>query len=166
MNLVNIPVTMDALLALWAVRIADNEAASQTILRLVEREKSRKVTITSTFPSASPVHGKFQYEILGVKRRAKSSVEAYLDILMTFARLEPKFPEELSIVAKGRTRNHIARSPAEVYPERLDLSRKARQFASGWYAGINIADREKTRILRLACSILRLRFGTDVRFGA
>jgi hypothetical protein len=164
MNLVNISVTMDALLALWTMRGDDNETTSQTILRLAGLEKPETATAARILPPSSLAAGKFSYEILGDKRRAKSSVDAYLDILVTLSRLEPKLPERLSLVARANTRNHIARSPAEVYPTRSDLGRKAREFASGWYAGINLANREKTRILRLACSILRLQFGRDIVF--
>lgn len=149
-----------------ALRHGDNKTASQTIPRLAEREKlgATATATASPWPSILSATGKFPYEILGDKRRAKSSVDAYLDILTTLSRLEPNLPESLSLVARANTRNHIARSPNEVYPKRPDLGRKAREFASSWYAGTNLADREKVRILRLACAVLKLQYGNDIVF--
>jgi hypothetical protein len=74
-------------------------------------------------------------------------------------------PERLSRVAPTNTRNHIARSAAEVYPGRLDLAMKSHEFAPGWYAGVNISNDEKRRLLRLACICLELQFGKDVVLG-
>lgn len=166
MNLVNIPVTMDALQALLALRKDDNEPASQTIIRLAGREGSMAATSTIGLPPAPPATGKFHYQILGEKRCTRSAVDAYLDILATLSSLESMLPERLSLIARGNSRNHIAPSPAEVYPARPDLAKSARKIAPGWYAGINISNRDKIRILRLACSVLKLHFGKDVVFEA
>lgn len=164
MNLVNISLTMDALQALWALRKDDNEPASQTIIRLASREGLMATISIIGTPPASPANEKFHYQILGEKRHTRSAVDAYLDILTILSSLEPMLPERLSLIAKGNSRNHIAPSPAEVYPARPDLAKNARKIAPGWYAGINISNRDKMRILRLACGILRLRFGKDVIF--
>lgn len=164
MNLVNISLTMYPLQALWALRKDDNEPASQTIIRLAGREGSMAAASIIGSPPAPPATGKFHYQILGEKRCTKSAVDAYLDILATLSSLEPMLPERLSLIARGNSRNHIAPSPAEVYPARPDLAKSTRKIAPGWYAGINISNRDKMRILRLACSNLCLRFGTDVIF--
>lgn len=164
MNTVNVSVTMDELVVLWKLRHGDTDTASQAILRSEVREIPVKMATTRISSPAVPTSGKFQYRILGELRRAKSSIVAFLDILATLSSLEPNLPERLSLVAPASTRNHIARSPADVYPRRPDLGRKAREIAPSWYAGINIADREKRRILKLACDILRLQFGRDIVF--
>lgn len=168
MNLVNIPISMDALQALWALRKDDNEAASQTILRLAGCQTSSETASSAALPpvAAPNATGKFQYEILGDRRSTGSAIDAYLDILATLAALEPTLPEKLSVVARGNSRNHIAPTPGGVYPERPDLAESARQFAPGWYAGTNICNRDKLRILRLACGVLGLDFGADIVFGA
>ncbi len=165
MNLVTVPLTMDALLALWAMRSGDAENVSQTILRMSNREQPPKAAPIVTKPQIANLRGKFQYEIFGVKRQARSAVDAFIDILTTLSKCESSLPHSLSLVAPANSRNHIARTKAEVYPGRPDLGKNAREFYLGWFAGINIADREKIRILRLACDILRLKFGKDIVFG-
>jgi len=164
MNIVNIPVTMDELVALWKLRHGEIDTVIRTISRPTARPVIEKTATTRASPPVALAVGKFQYKILGEQRSAKSSVAAFFDVLTTLSSLEPSLPARLSLVAPANTRNHIARSPAEVYPERPDLGRKSREFAPGWYAGINIADREKQRILRLACGILGLQFGKDIVF--
>lgn len=68
MNVVTIPLTMDALLALWAMRTGDEKSASQTILRMTAGDQQfKEQEIVATFP-ASAGTGKFPYEILGEKR--------------------------------------------------------------------------------------------------
>src|SRR4051812_1861393 len=121
MNEVTISLTMDALLALWKIRDGDDKTASQTILRIAGREQL-KPPIPASASAATLPAAKFTYEILGEKRHAKSSIDAYLDVLTTLSTLEPQLPDLLSRAAKANTRNHIARTCSEVYPNRPDLS--------------------------------------------
>ena len=165
MNLVNVSLTMNALLALWAMRTGDGESVSQAILRVTDRSKPPAVEPIPSMPKAVSQTGKFSYEIMGEKRQARSAVDAFIDILTTLSKCESSLPHSLSLIAPANSRNHIARTKAEVYPRRPDLGKNAREFYPGWFAGINIADREKIRILRLACSLLRLRFEKGIIFG-
>jgi hypothetical protein len=101
------------------------------------------------------------YSILTETRTMPTANAALIDILTTLARRDPtKIPTLAAAVQTGR-RNHIARSVEEVYPERPDLAR-AEEFSPGWFVGLNIANREKMRILRAACSAFGLRFGKDL----
>jgi predicted type IV restriction endonuclease len=69
--------------------------------------------------------------------------------------------EDVAAAVRGKSRNHIARTPAEIYPARPDLARAA-EIAPGWMVGLNIANREKMRIIREACKATGLQFGSDV----
>ena len=164
MNLINISVTPDELAALWNLRHSETGPHFQPQPRLVSNFVPEKIDVKVTSPLASPNQCKLPYQVLGEKRSAKNAVGAFVDILKVLANLEPTFAEQLSRQAPANTRNHVARSPSEVYPKRPDLGKNAREFAPGWYVGINIADREKCRILRLACNIFGLRFGHDIIF--
>ena len=165
MNHVTVPFTMDALLALWAVRNGDEMDASQTILRLADCAAQIEDNEVASKPDTVIGRGKFLYEIMRVKRRAKFAVDAFVDIMSTLSQCEPSLPHTLSLVAPSNSRNHIARSKAEVYPRRPDLSKNAREFYPGWFVGINISNPEKRKILRLTCNILKLEFGKDIKFG-
>lgn len=164
MNLINISVTTNELVALWNLRHSESGPFFQAPSRLVSNIVPDKTEVKTTFPLMPPSQGKFHYQVFGEKRSAKNALDAFVDILKVFAAFEPTFAEQLSLLAPSTSRNHVARSPSEVYPKRPDLGENARAFATGWYVGINIADREKRRILRLACDIYRLQFGKDIIF--
>ena len=85
-----------------------------------------------------------------------------INILSTLAQYDDHFYPNLAEKVRGRTRNHVARSPAEVYPGRPDLTCYVRQIGPGWLIGSNIANREKVKILRSACEVVGLDFGRDI----
>jgi len=165
MNLVTISVTTGELVALWNLRHNDADTTKPKILPATTHSvSSSPLTENETRPAPLSL-GKVHYEVLGERRHAKDSITAFTDILTIFSNLVPGFPERLLLVVPGNSRNHIARSPAGVYPERPDLAKSARRFAPGWYVGSNISGQAKERILRLACEVLGLEFGKDVIFG-
>jgi hypothetical protein len=84
-----------------------------------------------------------------------------VEILTKIAQLHPDKMESIAEAVRGRSRNHIARTPAEIYPDRPDLARAA-EIAPDWMVGLNIANREKMRIIREACRVIGLEFGADV----
>ena len=86
-----------------------------------------------------------------------------VDILRTLSELNSSFLPRLAPLVQGRTRNHVARSPALVYPRRPDLGKAAREIIPGWYLGPNLANREKLEIIQVACSLAGLVFGTDLK---
>ncbi|MGF0540394.1 hypothetical protein ACQQ2Q_20560 [Agrobacterium sp. ES01] len=102
------------------------------------------------------------FELFGNAQSAPNAAAALVEILQAIARRFPNSMEAIAETAKGRSRNHIARSPAEIYPARPDLARAA-EIEPGWLVGLNIANREKIRIIREACRVTGLEFGVDVR---
>ena len=105
--------------------------------------------------------GGLHYLVLGRERSARSASDALVDILTSLAKHAPDRLEEAARAVRGRSRNHIAQTVAEIYPARPDLAR-AVEFSPGWLIGLNIANREKMRIIREVCRAMSLRFGTDV----
>jgi hypothetical protein len=106
-----------------------------------------------------------EFEILGVKQSAKNAKEAMIAILRSLASHAPDFWEKLAQHARSRTRNHVAQSREAVYPNRPDLAESALEIAPGWWIGVNIANREKDRIIKAACHCANLKFGRDVRIS-
>jgi hypothetical protein len=86
---------------------------------------------------------------------------AFVDVLRELAKRKPDQVPALAEAARGRSRNHVARTVEEIYPARPDLAR-AIELAPGWLVGLNIANREKMRIVREACRVMGFRFGEDV----
>ena len=108
----------------------------------------------------SPSRGQ-EYVIFGNRHTARNASTAFIDILSAVAKRHPEKLEEMSTAVRGRSRNHIARTVAEIYPARPDLAR-AVEFAPGWLVGLNIANREKLRILKEVCRVTDLHFGSDI----
>jgi hypothetical protein len=102
-----------------------------------------------------------EYELFGKRQTAPNAAAAIVEILKAIADRYPDKMAAISVAARGRSRNHIARSPEEIYPARPDLARAA-EIAPGWLLGLNIANREKMRIIREACQVVGISFGTDV----
>ncbi len=114
-------------------------------------------------PVPMAVTGKdLNYVVFGEQRTAPSAASAFLDILRTVVRRDPGKLPELAEAARGRSRNHIARSVEEIYPARPDLARAA-EIAPGWLVGLNIANREKARIIRATLDVFGLSNSRDVK---
>lgn len=103
------------------------------------------------------------YELNGQPFNARSAKDALLDILGKLSGGDPRFYERLAPLVAKRTRNHIASSPDQVYPNRPDLRGTVLEIAPGWWLGLNIANREKRSILMKACEVAGLRFGEQLR---
>lgn len=110
------------------------------------------------------VTSKLRASFLGRELSVKDATAGFLELLRAFSADFPNRMEQIATAAKGRTRNHIARRPTDVYPDRPDLVHTVVPLVPGWYVGTNIANREKRRIVKAACEACALRFGDDVIF--
>lgn len=164
MNLINISVTPDELVTLWNLRHGETGPLFQPKPRLISNYVQEETGVKATFPLTPPSKGRFLYQVLGEKRSATNAVDAFVDILKVLTSFDQAFAEQLSRLAPATSRNHVAQSPSEVYPQRPDLGKNAREFAPGWYVGKNIKNDENRRILSLACDIFGLQFGKDIIF--
>ena len=102
------------------------------------------------------------YRLFGTARTARTAKDALIDILREMAKRDREFFEKLSRTAHGKRRNHLARTREEVYPQRPDLAENAIEISSGWWIGVNIANREKQRILKRACEAIDIEYGKDL----
>lgn len=101
------------------------------------------------------------FEIFGEKRTTNTAKSAFVEILSEIATRYPDRMADIARGARGKSRNHIARSPEEIYPKRPDLAR-AEEIIDGWLIGTNIANREKLRIIQEACKVVELTLGKDI----
>ena len=162
MSQIMIPIQVDALEALLNTRKSGKEDFSKLIFRALNScNRDEPEVSTSRMPSKRRSR-KVQYVLLGESRTAISANEAMIDIIRTLAECEPDLLERLTPRIRGSSRNHIARQRDQVYPDRPDLLEHTQLLVPGWYIGTNIANREKKRIIDLACKATRLKFGTDV----
>lgn len=110
----------------------------------------------------NPPSRAIEYYLLGTRHTATNASTAFIEILRVIASHHPDKMEAVAAAARGTSRNHIARSPEEIYPTRPDLARAA-NIGANWLVGLNIANREKIRIIREACKVVGLKFGSDVQ---
>ena len=113
-------------------------------------------------PKTNKRTNEFKSRLLAVmsgSNRATSAIDALRDDLITIAAPAPdSFFTSLAPKIRGNTRNHIARTKHDVYPDRPDLAlQHTVPVADGWFLGTNIANREKRRILYAACALAGLR---------
>ena len=67
---------------------------------------------------------------------------------------------------QGRKRRHIARTLAELYPDRPDLRDQHEVLPGGWFVGTNISNEQKAKVIELAASCANLKLGTDIAVPA
>jgi hypothetical protein len=119
-----------------------------------------KVTAVGGTPADTP--STLTYQLLGQTKKTRDAIAILLDVLRVLADRQPDFLERFANVARGRTRNHIARQRSDVYPGRPDLEQYTQELRAGWWIGTNIANRDKLRLLKIACQVAGLRFGSDL----
>ena len=102
------------------------------------------------------------YRLFGAARTARTAKDALIDILLEMAKRDREFFEKLSRTVPGKRRKHLARTREEVYPQRPDLAENAIEISPGWWFGVNIANREKQRILKRACEAIDIEYGKDL----
>jgi len=64
--------------------------------------------------------------------------------------------------AQGQTRRYIARTTAELYPNRPDLWRHHEPLPGGWLVATNLNNDLKFRLVRLAVNLAGLNLGKDL----
>jgi hypothetical protein len=155
MDTAMIQIPTELLGELLSLRREKSEALASVIDRLVRAYSPAP----SPVASSGPIH----YSIRGTARSAGDASEAMISILGELGRDDPRFFEVLSSKVRGRTRHHLARAKADVYPRRPDLQRYVKPLGDGWFIGVNIANREKVKILREACKLAGLNYGSDLQ---
>ena len=98
-----------------------------------------------------------QIRLNGQLQDAKDAITGLIQIIKHLSSKDPTFLERLEVRTRGRARNHLARSPAEVYPLRPELAYKAKEILPGWFLDTNISNREKLQIVERACEVAGLR---------
>lgn len=160
MTKVMIPIEKSILDQLWSVRKSDTETWSQILSRVLTPPP---VTSPPHAPPPRP-SGKCSVEVLGELRSFSTAIDAFVWLLDTLSELDADLPERLARAVSTGRRNHLSRTREGVYPLRPDLAANARMLKCGWFVGSNIANRDKQRIVKSACHLLRLAYGKDVVF--
>jgi hypothetical protein len=102
------------------------------------------------------------YELNGKRYKAGSAIEAYINILRWLSEFKSNFWGFLVESAPARTRNHVAFSINQVYPGQPALDHRILEIAPGVFIGTDLNNKEKARIIKIACKLTGLKYGKDV----
>ncbi len=162
------PTSAEVVRFLRALKLSEDTNTVPNALRLTKPSTSPAVGIDKDKQrdAAHPISvGRaIEFEIFGSRQTAPNASAALIEIMRAIAARYPAKMDAISKAARGTSRNHIAASPEEIYPSRPDLARAA-EIAPGWLIGLNIANREKMRIIRETCKVVGLSFDHDVRIA-
>ena len=94
-------------------------------------------------------------ELFGRRLEFATAKEALVGVLQEITARNPGLIGDLAAAVRGRARNNIARSIAEIHPERPDLAR-AEDIGNGWFVGLNLSNVQKMKIIRAAVAVYGL----------
>jgi hypothetical protein len=127
----------------------------------------RGLDVPAPVPATPPLTHSLRsgYRLFGQDFPTRFAKETFVGLLRQFAELEPAFPARFQQAARGsgRCRRYVGRTPQEVYPMKPGLWKHTEPFAPGWLVGTNESDEKKRQLLTLACQVMGLRFGRDVK---
>ena len=105
---------------------------------------------------------KVAFQLFGQKYTEPDAISALIFVLRKLAERDTNFLEDFAKQAPGRTRNHIAKVRSDVYPGKPELEAYTTEILPGWWLGTNIANRDKDRLVKIACDVSGLKFGKDL----
>jgi predicted type IV restriction endonuclease len=148
------------------IRTRPRQEAPPVVLPPTVREVSLRPSQPKAVDDRSRSGRGVQVVLDGQSRDAKDAITGLTRIIKHLASKDATFLERLEVRTRGRSRNHIARSRAAVYPQRPDLADKAIEILPGWFLDTNISNREKLQIVAQACEVAGLRLGRDIALVA
>jgi predicted type IV restriction endonuclease len=115
-------------------------------------------------PKEQPKLSSAGFRLQGHNYVAKNARDVMIQIFEELARRDSTFLERFAARPKhGKKRRFIARSQMELYPDRPDLGEAhSYRLSSGWWIGTNYSRENIEKIVKMACEVAGLRYGTDV----
>lgn len=122
----------------------------------------------ATAPPPSPRRvqrpGGTGFTLFGQFHQCGTAREAMIRVLQEFDRRDPTFLERFVSRKHGRKRRYVAIDRQDLYPGRPDLAEvHYAELKPGWYVGTNYSRQVIESIIRLACDVASLAFGSDVQ---
>lgn len=98
---------------------------------------------------------------------ARNARDVLVKVFTELAHRDPTFLERFAALPKhGRTKRYLARTPHELFPERPDLAQEfSYEFRPGWWLGMNLSHAATRRIIKMACEVVGLRYGSDLKIN-
>ena len=89
-------------------------------------------------------------------------VDLFAAVFSMFAEMKPNFCQQYSERYAGRSRQYVARTKEELYPDTPRLYSAAVRLPGGWWLGTNLGNASKESRIKEACQIMGLEYGRDL----
>jgi hypothetical protein len=111
------------------------------------------------------VQPSYSFTLFGKHHLARNATAVYLGIFEELSKRDPTFlPRFAALPKHGKKRRYVAQAKEELYPGRPDLVEvHSHRLSSGWWVGTNYSTGTKEKIIKLACEVGGLEYGTDLR---
>ncbi len=109
-------------------------------------------------------HRNIGFSLLGRWYPARSAIKVLIGIFRELAERDPSFLERFANLPRhGTRRRYLARSARELFPHRPDMARDhSLDMGNGWWLGGNLGTAGIEKIIKMACDVARLQYGTDL----
>jgi hypothetical protein len=99
----------------------------------------------------------------GQQHPCRFAVDVLESVFNKFSDADPTFPERFAARKQGRTRRYLAQNKYDLYPDNPAFAdTNSRELHCGWNLGTHSSNALKEKILRMACEVAGMRFGTDL----
>jgi hypothetical protein len=118
----------------------------------------------SLIPRGAVVGQDIGFHLDGHWYPARSARDVLINLFSKLSERDSDFLDHFaSLPRHGRTRRYLARSREELYPGRPDLAREhSHELRSGWWLGTNLSKKSIERIIKMACEVAQVRYGTQL----
>ena len=115
---------------------------------------------TAVAPPELPPHS---FTLYGQTTVCNSSVDVLVQMFQQLCESDPTFLERFASRRHGRSRRYIARTTQELSPNTPWLgARHCQELLGGWFISTHQNKASITNIVKLACEVASLEFGSDV----
>lgn len=104
------------------------------------------------------------FRLDGQHHAGSNACDVMIQVFEALAVRDSSFLERFAALPKhGRTRRYLSRTPDELYPGRPDLcGEHSTKLKSGWWVSTNHSRATIGQIIKMACDVVGLRFGSDL----
>jgi hypothetical protein len=146
---------------LMARRNAGDDSLDAVVRRVLVGSDAPTIPNASlSIPFGTSV-ARYQVRIFGEVVAAERLHDVLATVIESLSRRDAGFLTRLA-KEKGRKRRIVARSPEDLYPDRPDLAKSAREVADGWWMVTIISRQDTVRAVATACRVAGVVQGVDV----
>ncbi len=97
---------------------------------------------------------------------ARNARDVMINIFKIFAKEDNTFLERFTLLPEhGKKRRFLAKNKYDLYPDRTDLAEQsshAVEFLPGWWLGLNYNKTSIEKIIRMACEVRGVKYGSEL----